>query len=257
MNLPGPDLADVPLALLAGGLGTRVQGMSPKLPKALCEVAGSPFIAHQLKLLRRGGVRRVVICTGHLGDQIESYVGDGTRFGLRVHYSRDGDRPLGTGGALKKAGPLLGGLFWVMYGDTYLDVDFGEILAAHRDSPALGLMTIYRNEDRLDRSNVVFRDGRLREYDKRLRRPEMTHIDYGLALLRPGALALIPPGEPYDLADLYRELVARGAMDAFEVSRRFYEIGTPEGLIDTRRFFEARRPGRRPGASRQAPRGPR
>jgi NDP-sugar pyrophosphorylase family protein len=243
VSATGPALAEVPLALLAGGLGTRVQGISPNVPKVLFDVAGIPFIAHQLALLRRGGVRRLVICIGHLGDQIEAYVGDGTGFGLHVQYSREGDRLLGTGGALKQAEPLLGPLFWVMYGDSYLEVDFGEIFDAFRNSPALGLMTVYRNEDRLDRSNVVFRGGRLLKYDKRLHRPEMTHIDYGLALLRRGALALIPPGEPYDLGDLYRELVARGSMEAFEVHHRFYEIGSVEGLADTRRFLGARPPG--------------
>jgi NDP-sugar pyrophosphorylase family protein len=116
VSAPGPDLAEVPLALLAGGLGTRVRGISPNLPKALFEVAGHPFIAHQLALLRRGRIRRVVICTGHLGAQIEAYVGDGAAFGLRVHYSREDDRLLGTGGALKNAELLLGPLFWVMYG---------------------------------------------------------------------------------------------------------------------------------------------
>lgn len=241
MNGFGADPAEVPLALLAGGLGTRVQGISRSVPKALFEVAGSPFITYQLALLHRNGVRRVVICTGHLGDQIEAYVGDGTRFGLRVQYSREGERLLGTGGALKNAAPLLGELFWVMYGDTYLNVNFREIFEAFWRSSALGLMTVWRNENRFGRSNVVFRDGRILQYDKRISRPDMTHIDYGLALLRQRALASIAPGVPFDLAELYQELVARGAMDAFEVHHRFYQIGSPEGLAETRRAFERRR----------------
>lgn len=241
MNDPDRNLAEIPLALLAGGLGTRVQGISRTIPKALFEVDGSPFIAHQLALLQRGGVRRIVICTGHLGDQIVAYVGDGTRFGLRAQYSREGERLLGTGGALKKAGSLLGALFWVMYGDTYVDVNFAEIFEAFRYSRALGLLTVFRNENRFDRSNVVFRDGRVLEYDKRVHRPDMTHIDYGLSLLRQDALTLMPAGERYDLGDLYRELVTRGSMDAFEVNCRFYEIGSLEGLAETRRFFENRR----------------
>jgi histidinol-phosphate phosphatase family protein len=232
------DLAAVPLALLAGGLGTRVQGISNTIPKALFEVGGSPFIDHQLALLQRNGIRRVVICSGHLGDQIETYVGDGSRFGLDVQYSREGDRLLGTAGALKKAGPLLGDLFWVMYGDTYLDVNFREIFEAFRDSPALGMLTVFRNENRFDRSNIVFQNGRIVAYDKHVRRPAMTYIDYGLALLREAVLVPIHPSEPFDLADLYRQLVARGVMDAFEVDQRFYEIGSPAGLAETRRFFE-------------------
>jgi histidinol-phosphate phosphatase family protein len=232
------DLAAVPLALLAGGLGTRVQGISNTIPKALFEVGGSPFIGHQLALVQRNEIRRVVICSGHLGDQIEAYVGDGSRFGLDVQYSREGDRLLGTAGALKQATPLLGDLFWVMYGDTYLDVSFREIFEAFRDSPALGMLTIFRNENQFDQSNVVFKNGRLLAYDKRTRRPEMTYIDYGLALLRSAALVPIQADKPFDLADLYQQLVAQGSMEAFEVYQRFYEIGSPEGLAETRHFFE-------------------
>lgn len=232
------DLAAVPLALLAGGLGTRVQGISKTVPKALFEVGGRPFIGHQLVLLQRNGIRRVVICTGHLGEQIEAYVGDGRRFGLHVLYSREEEQPLGTAGALKQAAPLLGDLFWVMYGDTYLDVSFREIFDAFRDSPALGVLTVFRNENRFDRSNMVFQDGRIVAYDKRVHRPEMTYIDYGLALLRQAALMPIQTGKPFDLADLYQQLVAQGTMEAFEAYQRFYEIGSPEGLAETQRFFE-------------------
>jgi NDP-sugar pyrophosphorylase family protein len=234
---PDPPLADIPLALLAGGAGTRVQSISRSVPKALFEVSGRPFIAHQLELLRRNGLRRVVICSGHLGDQTEAYVGDGKAFGLNVSYSRDREILLGTAGALKKAEPLLGPLFWVMYGDTYLDVSFAEVLAAFHGSPARGLMTVFKNDNRLDRSNVAYREGILLAYDKRQPSEDMTHIDYGLSLLRHDALADVPPGARADLGDLYHELVAQGAMEAFEVHRRFYEIGSPEGLAETRRFL--------------------
>ena len=232
-----PPLADVPLALLAGGAGTRVQSISRDVPKALFEVDGRPFIAHQLELVRRQGVRKVIICIGHLGEQTEAYVGDGATFGVQVQYSRDGAMLLGTAGALKRAEGLLGPLFWVMYGDTILDVSFADVHAAFRGSPALGVMTVFANDNRLDRSNVVYREGRLLAYDKRKPSPDMTHIDYGLSLLRRDALAGVSPGERADLGDVVHELVERGAMEAFEVHRRFYEIGSPEGLAETRRFF--------------------
>jgi D-sedoheptulose 7-phosphate isomerase len=234
-------LAGVPLALLAGGLGTRMHGVSAGLPKALLDVAGRPFIAHQLELIHRLGVRQVVVCVGHLGDQIEAYVGDGRRFGLEVSYSRESARLLGTAGALKNAEDLLGPVFWVMYGDTYLPIDFAEVFAAFQRTSTLGLLTVLRNEDRLDRSNVVFRDGHLLEYDKRAHREDMHHIDYGLALLKRQSLARIPPDTPFDLGDLYHALVQEGALAGFEVHQRFYEIGSPAGLADTRRFFEEKR----------------
>jgi NDP-sugar pyrophosphorylase family protein len=242
MTAARSSLAEVPLALLAGGLGTRVQQISTQVPKAMLEVAGQPFLAHVLTLLRRQGVARVVICVGHLGEQIEAYVGDGSRFGVAVEYSREGAALLGTGGALARARPRLGSLFWVMYGDTYLDVDFGAILEVFLATRALGLMTVYPNANRWDRSNVVFQDGKLLAYDKRRWRPEMAHIDYGLGLLREDALDLVPAGEPYDLADLYGRLLARGELTAFEVARRFYEIGSPEGLAETRAFLAGRPP---------------
>jgi NDP-sugar pyrophosphorylase family protein len=237
VNRPDPPLAEVPLALLAGGAGTRVQSVSRTVPKALFEVNGRPFIAHQLDLVRRQGVRRVVLCTGHLGEQTEAYVRDGREFGLEVTYSRDGATLLGTAGALKKAAALLGPLFWVMYGDSYLDVDFTDVLAAFRGSPALGLMTVFRNENRHDRSNVSLCDGVLRAYDKRHPTGDMTHIDYGLSLLRAAVLGEVRAGEAADLGEVYHELVVRGAMDGFEVRRRFYEIGSPEGLAETRKFL--------------------
>lgn len=228
------DIADVPVAVLTGGLATRLRPMTHSVPKALVPVAGRPFIDHQLTLLHRHGVRRVVLCLGHLGDQIRARVGAGTSYGLEVRYSADGPRLLGTGGALRQAAPLLGEAFWVLYGDSYLDFDYAAALDHFDARPAAhGLMMVFANHDRWDRSNVVFRDGQLVRYDKRAQTPDMTHIDYGAALLRRAALGQMPPDEPYDLADLYAGLVARGEMIGYEVTQRFYEIGSPEGLRET------------------------
>ncbi len=233
-------MADVPVALLAGGLATRLRPITATIPKALVEVAGRPFIDHQLALLRRNGVRRVVLCLGHLGEQVEQHLGDGSAHGLSVACSHDGPLLLGTGGALRRALPLLDEVFWVMYGDSYMDIDYAAVLRHFLQRPVLGLMTVLRNDNRWDKSNVVFRDGRLLCYDKRLVSPEMHHIDYGVALLRREALARLAPGQSYDLADLYRELVAEGQMIGHEVTNRFYEIGTPAGLEETRNYIEAR-----------------
>jgi D-sedoheptulose 7-phosphate isomerase len=233
------DIAHVGVALLAGGLATRLRPLTQTIPKALVEVAGRPFIDHQLALLRGHGVRRVVLCLGHLGDQVARHLGNGAGCGLELAYSHDGDTPRGTGGAIRKALPLLGELFWVLYGDSYLDVDYGAILRA-LPAGALGLMTVLRNDNRWDRSNVVFRDGRLLRYDKRATTPDMAHIDYGLTLLRRQAVLRLPAEGASDLADLYRDLVAEGKMAGYEVARRFYEIGSPGGLEETRRYLLAR-----------------
>lgn len=226
-------MAEVPVAVLAGGLATRLRPITQTVPKALVEVAGRPFVDHQLALLARRGARRVVLCLGHLGGQVESHVGDGSRYGLEVRCSHDGERLLGTGGALRRALPLLGDLFWVHYGDSYMDIDYAAVLADFTGRDVLGLMTVLRNDDRWDRSNVVFQGGKLLRYDKRQTTPEMTHIDYGTALLRREAAERLPEGRPCDLADLYRALVAEGRMAGHEVTQRFYEIGSPQGLEET------------------------
>jgi NDP-sugar pyrophosphorylase family protein len=233
----------VPAAILAGGLATRLRPITVTIPKALVEVSGRPFIDHQLALLRRNGIRRVVLCLGHLGDQVEKHVGNGAAHGMEICSSHDGPQLLGTGGALHRAASLLGDLFWVMYGDSYMDIDYRAVLAAFLERDCLALMTVLRNHNRWDRSNVVFRDGRLLKYDKRLQTPEMTHVDYGVALLRGTALARISPQQqPSDLADLYARLVNEGQMIGYEVSQRFYEIGSPEGLQETRTYLESRLP---------------
>jgi NDP-sugar pyrophosphorylase family protein len=219
-----------PIAILAGGLATRLRPLTETVPKALLEVNGEPFLAHQLRLLARNGVSRVVICTGHLGHLIEDYAGDGRDFGLRVDYSPDGDRLLGTAGCLKKALPLLGERFLVIYGDSYLPCDFAAAVRSWGASGKLGLMTVYRNEGRWGASNVLFRDGRLIEYNKQRRSPLMRHIDYGLGALDARALDGVLTGTPADLAGLYRDLLERGELHGFEAAERFYEIGSFSGL---------------------------
>jgi len=232
--------AEVPVAILAGGLATRLRPLTTAVPKAMVLVGGRPFIDHQLALLRENGIRRVVLCLGHLGEQVEAHLRDGSALGMELRYSYDGDRLLGTGGALRRALPLLGEVFWVLYGDSYLDIDYRLILRTFLNSGRLGLMTVLANANRWDRSNVVFRDGRLIRYDKRNTTPEMTHIDYGAALLRREALERVAPDTVVDIADVYHQLVQHGDMVGYEVPRRFYEIGSPQGLAETEEYLRQR-----------------
>src|SRR3954463_8592839 len=160
------------LALLAGGLATRLGDLTKQMPKALLEVGGEPFIAHQLRLLRRERIARVVICAGYLAEQIQAYVGDGSRFGIRVTYSLDGPTLLGTGGALRAALDQLGSEFVVMYGDSWLDIPYAPCVDAFRARGQPALMTVFRNDGQWDTSNVWFEDGRIRLYDKRHRVPK-------------------------------------------------------------------------------------
>jgi len=235
-------VADIPVAVLAGGRASRLGAIAERTPKVLVDVGGRPFLDHQLELLQRRGVRRVVLCGGHLADQLEAYVGRGTRHGLLVELSRDAPRTLGTAGALRGAQAFLGGLFFVLYGDAYLDVDYGSVLAGleQRGEAVLGVVTLYRNAGRWDRSNALFTDGRLIRYDKHAPSPDMEHIDCGLGLLRREALDRVPKGEPADLSDLYTALVTEGRLLGHEVGTRFYEIGSAAGLAETRALLGGR-----------------
>jgi len=232
MSADSFDLGSYPMAILAGGLATRLRPITEKIPKALISVAGQPFLAHQLRLLHHAGIRKVVLCVGYRGEMIEKEFGDGSRFGLKLTYSFDGPELLGTGGALKKALPLLGERFFVLYGDSYLPIDYAAPARAFLASGKLGLMTVFRNEGRWDKSNVWFVDKVIRSYDKKQQTPEMRYIDYGLGIFDATAFAGRPANEAFDLADVYQDLIVRNELAGYEVKQRFYEIGSPEGLAE-------------------------
>ena len=235
------------IVILTGGVGTRIRGVAGGRPKAMIPVAGRPFLEHQFELLSACGVRDVLLCIGHLGEQIEAHVGDGGRFGLRVAYSReDPARLLGTGGALVHALPLLHDPFMVMYGDSYLPIDYAAFAAAFRAAGAPGMMSVYRNEGRWDHSNVRAEGGRVVYYDKRAPVGAADCIDYGLTAFRREVFeARRHDAPPLDMAAVLGDLVARGELAAWEAPCRFYEIGKPEGL----RELEEKLAGERPGPS--------
>jgi NDP-sugar pyrophosphorylase family protein len=226
------DLANWPVAILAGGLATRLRPETDKTPKALLTVAGEPFLLHQLRLLRANGFRKIVLCVGYLGEMIKAQIGDGTDIGLQITYSFDGPNLLGTGGALRRALPNLGQEFVVIYGDSYMPVDYAAIVEAFVRSGKPALMTALKNEGRWDTSNVWFEDGEIRRYDKRLRTAEMRYIDYGIAVLSATVFESFLGDVPFDLADLYSRLVSGKQMAAYEVKERFYEIGSRHGLAE-------------------------
>jgi NDP-sugar pyrophosphorylase family protein len=225
-------MADWPVAILAGGLATRLRPTTEKTPKALLRVADEPFLVHQLRILHSAGFRKIVICVGYLGEAIEATIGDGKGLGLQIDYSFDGPTLLGTGGALKRAVPRLGERFMVIYGDSYMPVDYAAIVDAfvHSEKPAL--MTVFENASRWDVSNVLFEAGKIQRYDKKVRTPEMRHIDYGISVLTAGIFAGFRDGEPFDLAALYSRLISEKQMAGYEVKQRFYEIGSTEGLTE-------------------------
>jgi len=235
-----PEAQPPPVAILAGGLATRLRPITEHIPKVLVPVAGKPFLAHQLALLRQRGVRRAVLCLGHLGEMVEREFGGGRQHGVQLQYSYDGPVLLGTGGALKRALPLLGEEFFVLYGDSYLPIDFKPVADFFAHSGRLGLMTVYRNQGRYDTSNVVFGDGEIKVYDKKRQLPEMQHIDYGLSLFKAKAFEGWPADKPFDLADVMQRLVTGNQLAGFEVKERFYEIGSHGGLAELEELLRKR-----------------
>jgi N-acetyl-alpha-D-muramate 1-phosphate uridylyltransferase len=224
----------LPVAILAGGLATRLGPLTERIPKSLVDVGGRPFIAHQLELLSRHGLTDVVLLAGHLGEMLRDTLGNGDGLGVRLRYVFDGPAQLGTGGAVRAALAELGEAFLVLYGDSYLECDYEAIQRAFLAGGRSALMTVCRNDDRWDRSNVQFESGRVVKYDKVHRIPEMHHIDYGLGAFRRAAFARRPADKAFDLASVYQELLARGDLAGYEVGSRFYEIGSPAGLEETR-----------------------
>ena len=226
------------MAILAGGLASRLRPITETIPKALVEVAGKPFILRQLDYLRGQGISRVVLCVGFLGEQIEAVVGDGAACGLSVSYSQDWPTLMGTGGALRQALPLLDSQFLVLYGDSYLPIDFASVERAFLSSGKPALMTVQRNADEWDKSNVLFVDNVIVEYNKLAPTPSMRHIDYGLGAITAQVLADENTTGPFDLADVYHRLSISGQLAGYEVHERFYEIGSHQGLAEAANYFK-------------------
>jgi N-acetyl-alpha-D-muramate 1-phosphate uridylyltransferase len=231
----------LPVAILSGGLATRLRPVTEKIPKALIEINGEPFLAHQLRLLHARGIRRAVLCVGHLGEMIRDFAGTGEQFGVELQYSFDGPVLRGTGGAIHQALPLLGEAFFVLYGDSYLPCDYARVEEAFENSGKPGLMTVYHNSDQWDASNVEFADGRILAYDKRVRTARMRHIDYGLGAFSRSAFEDLPPNSVCDLAEIYQKLLAANQLAGCEVQERFYEIGSREGIEDLSRMLRSAR----------------
>ncbi len=241
--------------VLAGGLGTRMLPRTERVPKILLPVAGRPFAAWLLERLAAAGLTDVLLCIGHLGGEVRRALGDGAAFGVRLAYAEDGDRLLGTAGALRRALPSLAPTFLVTYGDSYLPFDYASPLrdlrahggdgGGHPHPPgALGTMAVFKNDDRFDRSNTRVEGDLVVRYEKRPRDaprdPALDHIDYGATALRREVIAALPDGEPIGLDAVQRALAAEGRLRAIRAAERFYEIGSAEGLADLEAHLEGK-----------------
>jgi len=217
------------VAILAGGLATRLGGLIGNRPKSMVNVQRKPFLEYQLELLRKEGIKNIVLCIGYMGEQIERHFGNGRKFGVNIKYSLE-DKLLGTAGALKKAEALLNDIFFTMYGDSYLFLDFPVAMHYFKSQNKLALMTVYKNYDQYDRSNTVVEGNLVKKFSKKERTEDIVYIEYGANIFKKEALKMIPENQFYSLDELFPRLIEMEELLAFEVKERFYEIGSPQGL---------------------------
>lgn len=220
------------LVILAGGLGTRLGPLTAQTPKSLVPVLGKPFLEHQIQLVRRAGIKRLVLCIGHYGEQIVKRFGDGSAYSVEIAYSREGDELLGTGGALKNAEGLLDDAFMMMWGDSYLLLDYADIWRTFQNQDLPAMMVVYRNQNKRVPSNVVVVQGKVTVYDKWSQDPAKEFIDEGLTCLRKEVLQRVPADQPFAIEQVFQELAAEGNLAAYETSQPFYEVGSPEGIAE-------------------------
>lgn len=228
------------LAILAGGLGTRLGPLTSHTPKSLVPVLGRPFLEHQIELVRAAGVDRLVLCIGHYGEQIVERFGHGEAHGVEIAYSRETGGLLGTGGALRQAAPLLDPAFMMMWGDSYLLLDYAEIWRRFSAQDLPAMMVVFRNRNQRAPSNLVVREGRVMVYDKWTPDPAKEYIDEGLTCLKKEVLERVPPDRPFAIEEVFRDLAAEGLLAAHETGQPFYEVGSPEGLRELEELLKER-----------------
>jgi MurNAc alpha-1-phosphate uridylyltransferase len=220
----------LPMAILAGGMATRLGHLTKETPKSLIEIAGRPFIDYQLRMFARVGFSQIVICVGNLSEKIIDFVGDGKEYGLEVKYSHDGAEQLGTGGAIQKALPLINSDFFVQYGDSFLDFSYKELEQEYKKNSAPCLMTVYSNQNNFDKSNVKILASNYIIYSKSEPIPEMTFIDYGCMVLNLKSFGKYSTAPKFDLSDYLEHVSESGLLRGYEVKNRFFEIGSKSGL---------------------------
>jgi len=228
------------IAILCGGLATRLGNISKNTPKSMINIEGKPFLEYQINELKKQNVKDFVLCVGHLSEQIKDYFGDGKSFDVEIKYSHDGDIPLGPIGALKKAQPLLDDVFFTLYGDSFVFADCAKIYNFFTKQNTLGLMTVFHNHDQHDKSNVIIKDGKVVQYSGK-KTQDMKYVDYGLSIFKKETLNIIPENTFFSTKDLFTKLVEQNQLLGFEMSKRFYHIGNLESLEEFRNYIKNRK----------------
>jgi NDP-sugar pyrophosphorylase family protein len=224
------------IAIIAGGLGTRLGPITKNTPKSMIMISGKPFIEHQMQLLKKAGIDNIVLCLGHQSELIQDYCGDGSKFGLNIKYSCESN-PLDTAGALKLASHLLEDYFFTLYGDSYILVDFYEMLTRLLSKNKLALMSVYKNSNQFDRSNTIIENDVVTYYNKE-KSEGCNYIDYGVNLFNKDVLRFVPENTSYSLGTLFAKLIEQKELLAYQVEKRFYEIGSFYGLKEFSKYIE-------------------
>ena len=223
--------------ILAGGLATRLYPVTKTIPKSLIDINGSPFIDHQIKLLEKNRIKKILICAGYLGEMIQDHLKK-NKPDIEISFSFDGEKLLGTGGAIRKAIRILDNEFFVIYGDSYLPVSFQDVAQFFEISGKKSLMTVVKNEDMWDKSNVIFEKSRIIRYDKKDKSPEMKYIDYGLGIFKKKVFDEIPEDQVTDLADIYKDMLKKNELAGYKIKSRFYEIGSFHGIEELKEYLK-------------------
>ena len=224
------------MVILCGGLATRLGDISKTIPKSMIQIGDKPFLEHQIDFLKKNSIKNIILCVGHLSEKVESYFGDGSNFDVNIKYSYDGDKLLGPIGALKNAETLLDDVFFILYGDSYPSVDFKEIHSKFLKDNKLGLMVVYKNYDKYDKSNIQIENNMITGYGEE----NAIFIDYGTSVIRKNALEIVPKNSFFTTGDFFKELIKKQELLAFEAKERFYHIGNPESLEEFKRFITSK-----------------
>lgn len=235
-----PEFSRLQGVVLAGGEGTRLRPLTKAIPKPMVLISGKPFLEHTINLLKRNSVDELLICIGYRGDTIRRYFANGDSFGIRIRYSEDGDRLVGTAGSLRKAESLLADRFFITFGDAYPILDYKAAWHYFLQTDKLALMTVWKNSNKYGRSNTAVRGGLVTFYSKKEMAEGMEYIEFGVTFIDKRAVEMIPDTYPVDLELLYRQLISKKEMSALEVKQRIYDIGSPEGLTEFRKLVRAR-----------------
>ncbi|HAS04777.1 MAG TPA: nucleotidyl transferase [Dehalococcoidia bacterium] len=223
------------IVVLAGGLATRLGSLTQNQPKSMLNIHGKPFLQYQLELFKKNGITRVLLCLGHLGEQIESYFGDGSHLGIDIFYSYE-NKPLGTAGALKNAERFLDDKFFTIYGDSYVSLHFSDVWRYFLSNNKPALMTVYKNNNLYNASNTIIKDSLVLKYNKRKKTADMAYIEYGVNIFCKEILSEIPPDSFFELGDVFTSLIADKQLLAYEVKERFFEIGSLKGIEDFKKM---------------------